>query len=201
MDSEHLSATAVTQEHLFKGTFSTDGQRLLDSLNDATTNFITMEDVEVFRASHNVRAAKLSTASVRKEHIGIVLVTSGRHEAPERQVNHRRDKQQFSAFLTCFGYDVKGTVHLRGYADPVNALSLDFEPFFPVTQAVVSHGGNAGLQVKVPVAMINRDAVSLFHLDFAMLSERDVVDSIRELMPIERQAEPQPSLPADWSGV
>lgn len=201
MDFEHLSAMAVTQEHYFKGTFPTHGQRLLDSLNDATTDFLTMEDVEVYRVSQNVRAMELATAALRKEYIGMVLVTSHRHEAPERQVNHRRDKQHFPAFLTCFGYDVKGMVHLRGYAEPVNALMLDFEPFFPVTDAVVTHGGNTALQVKVPVAMVKRDAVSLFNLDVETLSEQDVVDSIRKLMPADHHAEPHSALPLDWSGV
>lgn len=201
MDFEHLTATAVTEEHFFKGTFSTHGQRLLDSLNDTTTDFVIMKDVEVYRASYNVRAVELPTAAVRKEHIGMVLVTSRRHEAPEKQANHRRDKQHFPAFLTCFGYDVKGTVHLRGYADPVNALTLDFSPFFPVTDAIVTHGGNTGLQVKVPVAMVKRDAVSLFHLDVETLSEQEVVDSIRELMPVDLHAERHSALPLDWSGV
>lgn len=201
MESEHLSATAVTQEHFFKGTFSNHGQRLLDSLNDTTTDFITMEDVEVFRASHNSPAVELPKAAVRKEHIGIVLLNSDRHEAPEKQMNHRRDKEHFPAFLTCFGYDIQGTVHLRGYADPVNALTHDFALFFPVTDSVVTHGGNTGLQLKVPVAMINRDAVSLFNLAVEVLTEQDVVDSIREMIPHRVQSEAHSSLPLDWSGV
>ncbi len=201
MDVERLSATAVTQEHFFKGTFSNHGQRLLDSLNDTTTDFITMEDVEVFRASHNVRAVELPKAAVRKEHVGIVFLNTERHETPERQVNLRRDKENFPAFLTCFGYDVQGTVHLRGYADPVNALTHDFESFFPVTDAIVTHGGNAGLRVRVPVAMINRAVVSLFNLAVETLSEQEVVDSIREIMPAQLHAEPKSALPLDWSGV
>jgi len=201
MDSDHITATAVTQQHFLRGTFSNHGQRLLDSLNDSTTDFITIENVEVFRISHDVRATQLSTVAVRKDHIGMVFLTSERHEAPERQVTHRRDKERFSAFVTCFGYDVKGTVHLRGYADPVNALTRDFEPFFPITDATVTHGGNTDVHVEVPVAMINRDAVSLFHLDVEKLSEQEVVDSIRELVPAQFHTDPLSRPALDWSGV
>lgn len=201
MDPEHLSVTAVTQEHFFKGTFSTHGLRLLDSLNDVTSDFVTLENVEIFRASYNVRAAELAKAAVWKEHISMVLVTSRRHEAPGKQATHRRDKQHYLAFLTCYGFDVQGTVHLRGHPDPVNALSNELGTFFPVTDATVTHGGNTGLQVKVPVAMVKRDAVSLFHLHIEKLSEQDVLSSIRELMPADPHAETHSTLPLDWSGV
>jgi len=173
----------------------THGQRLLDSLNDPTTDFFAMDDVEVFRASYNVRAAQLPTAAVWKRHIGMVLITVRRHEAPERQANARRVKQQFPAMLTCLGYDIEGTVHLRGLADPVNALSHDFDNFFPVTEALVTHGGNRKLQLRVPVAMIKRDAVSMFHLTLDTPSEHDVLASIRELVPDQSVGDPQSSAP------
>lgn len=195
MDSQELSVTVVTTEHFFRGVVRTHGQRLLDSLNDPTTDFFAMDDVEVFRASYNVRAAQLPTAAVWKRHIGMVLITVRRHEAPERQANARRVKQQFPAMLTCLGYDIEGTVHLRGLADPVNALSHDFDNFFPVTEALVTHGGNRKLQLRVPVAMIKRDAVSMFHLTLDTPSEHDVLASIRELVPDQSVGDPQSSAP------
>jgi len=185
----------VTAEHFFRGVVRTHGQRLLDTLNDPTTDFLAMDDVEVFRACQNVRAAQLPTAAVRKDHIGMVLVTTRRHEAPEKQANARREKRRFPAMLACLGYDIEGTVHLRGFADPVNALSHDFHDFFPVTEALVTHGGNRKLQLRVPVAMIKRDAVSMFHLALDAPSERDVLASIRELVPDQLASDPQTSAP------
>ncbi len=186
MNTHKSSVTVVTHGHFLRGDAHIPGDRLVDVLNDPTSDYLRLQNVDVFRLSHDARAATLPHTAIPKEHIGMVLLTAHNEETPAAGAS-----SEYAAFVIALGFDIRGTIRLRGCADPVNAMSREFGSFFQVHDAVVTHGVHPQLQLKVPETIIRRDFVGTLHLDEDSSSEGDVLESLRELMPSNLAAEPQ----------
>jgi len=182
MERKRISTILATDQHLIKGYVPTQGERLLDILNGQATGFLHLEDVEIHRRYGKSHARKLSHAVLRKASIALALRTDDTHEAPQKRANTLMLRSTHSAFVVVSGYDVAGTVHLRGNADGVNALTLDFARFFPVSNAVVTYGGDERARITAKVAIANRDFVSLLHIEKGDMSRDDLSRAVQLIL-------------------
>jgi hypothetical protein len=156
----------ITYEHRFIGRVPTGGQRLLDILNDRSTDYVHVHDVEVFRNTDpETCIATFPEAVVRKADLSLVLITGEKHEAPEKRLYGFVPKKLYHVFLTVPGYEVQGRLHLAlSSPEPVTVLARETGDFFPVTQATVSQVGGAGGSLQVPVIIINKASIALFYV-------------------------------------
>jgi hypothetical protein len=157
----------VTHEHRFKAKVYTRGQRLLDMLNDRTTDFLQINDVEVYRYSApDVQLGVFEEAIVRKKDLHLAIITHEEHEAPAQRLFGFVQKIPYHVFLTVPGYEVRGTIHLgqRHDHNPISVLSRQTGTFFPVTSATASQAWTGEAILDSPAIMINRDSLSLFYL-------------------------------------
>jgi len=138
---------------------------MLDLLNDRTTEYLHIHDVQVFRSSApEARIASFPDAVVRKEDLSLVLIIGERHEAPEKRLYAFVPKRPHHVFITVPGYEIRGNMFLTGAAEPVSILARETGQFFPVTQATVSGIGAVGEPIEAPVILINKDTVALFYV-------------------------------------
>lgn len=165
MLGRRASVVLLTYEHRFTATVTTGGRRVLDILNDRTTDYLHIHDVQVFRSfAPETRVASFPDAVVRKEDLSLVLITGERHEAPEKRLYAFVPKKPHHVFITVPGYEVQGRMLLTGAAEPVSILARETGEFFPVTQATVSDVGAAGAPIEAPVVLINKATVALFYV-------------------------------------
>lgn len=157
----------ITHEHRFKATVYTRGQRLLDILNDRTTDYLSINDVEVYRYSApNDCVATFSEAIIRKEDLQLAIITGEKHEAPTRRLFGFVQKIPYHVFLTVPGYEVRGKIHLtrEQKAESVAVLSRETGTFFPITSATASQAWTGEDLLSTPVIMVNKRSLSLFYL-------------------------------------
>lgn len=157
----------VTEEHLINATVYTHGRRLLDVLNDRTTDYLKVSDVELHRKhSPEDAVAAFSQAIVRKADLHLVIITGQEHEAPRTRLFGYVQKTRHSVFLTVPGYEVRGEMHLTGTGqpDPIAVLAQETGVFFPVTGATASHAQTGADVVVHPVVMVNKHSLCLFAL-------------------------------------
>ena len=157
----------ITEEHLFNATIYARGHRLLDILNDRTTDYLEVSDVELHRkGSPEDTLAAFAEAIIRKADLHLVIITGQEHEAPGRRLFGYVQKTQYSVFLTVPGYEVRGRMHLadRRRPDPIAVLAQETGVFFAVTSATASHAQTGVDVVEHPVIMVNKHSLCLFAL-------------------------------------
>ncbi len=157
----------ITHEHCFKATVYTRGQRLLDMLNDRTTDFLQLNDVEVYRYSAPEDCiGTFEEAIVRKDDLHLTIITREEHEAPTRRLFGFVEKVPYHVFLTVPGYEVRGQMHLGQRHDhsPIAVLSQQMGRFFPVTGARASQAWTGEAILETQVIMVNKQSLSLFYL-------------------------------------
>lgn len=176
-----VATIIVTAEHVLRCKLDTGGQRVLEIINDSNHEFLEIHEVEVLRKNRNVRGQVLSHATVRKSHVGLVLRTETTHEAPGKRRNTWIAKMEHKACVVVLGYDVIGTCHLRGVSDARYLLQHELGLFFPLTQAAAVYGGGAEFSVKVPLAMVNRELVTLLHIERKAANTREAIQTVGSL--------------------
>jgi hypothetical protein len=157
----------ITHEHRFEATVYTRGQRLLDMLNDRTTDYLGINDVEVHRYSAPEECiAAFPEAIIRKNDLHLVIITGEKHEAPVHRLFGFVQKIPYHVFLTVPGYEVRGVMHLaaRRTPNPIAVLAREMGTFFPVTGATASQAWTGEDVLTCPVIMVNKHSLSLFAL-------------------------------------
>lgn len=157
----------ITHEHRFTATVYTHGQRLLDMLNDRTTDYLGINEVEVHRYSdREACVASLPQAIIRKDDLHLVIITGEEHEAPTQRLFGFVQKFPYRVLLTVPGYEVRGTIHLTDQHEPnpIVVLSRQTGTFFPVTRATAAQAWTGADVLTCPVIMVNKHSLSLFAL-------------------------------------
>jgi hypothetical protein len=172
----------------------------LDILNCAGTKYLPVEDVEIHRRYGKSHARQLSHAVLCKASIALALRVENRHETPQKRADTFVARNTHSAFVVVAGYDVAGTVHLKGNADGVNALTLDFEGFFPISDAVVTYGADEKQRLTAQVAIANRDFVSLLHVDDGNMSKDDLSQVVQTILEDESTNQTEWTSPLGLAG-
>ena len=157
----------IAHEHRFTATVYVHDQRLLDLLNDQTTDVLPINDVAVYRCSALEDAvAILPEAIIHKADLHLVIITREERNQPTQRLFGYVQKMRYPVFLTVPGYDVQGAMHLLPShdLDPTTILVNKASTFFPVTNATISEAWRGEEDFAVPVVMVNKRSLTLFSL-------------------------------------
>ena len=163
--AENVPALIIAGQHSFACLLENRGQRVLELLNDASTQFLQLHEVLVHRAFESETKQQLREATVPKASIEFVLVNQSKHESPSRRQVAFIQKQPYAAFMAVGGYELQGTVLLRGTPDSFCALARELSDFFPLTNCRVSMASDLQNTFPAGVALINKAKLSLTHID------------------------------------
>ncbi len=166
----------ATDSHLFTAEIPTRGVRLVEVLNDHTTEFVVVNDFRLFSENEKERkeSGRLTTA-VRKGNLALAILPA-LHEASERRMYYFVAKKQYSCRAVVGDYLIEGSLYLRGAPDLTAILNTELQAFFPITDAVVSHADLA-TAIRPSVVLVNK--VKLVALQIGEV----VVNSERSLEP------------------
>jgi hypothetical protein len=164
MAERGASVVLITHQHRIAGAVQTKGKRLLDVLNDKTTDYLDIRDVQVFRGTDTETCvAAFPEALALKADISLMVVLAEKHEAPRKRLYGFVRKRPYPVFITVPGYEIQGRMHLTGPPEPLAVLARETDVFFPVTQATVSQV-ITGEPLEVSVVMVNKTCIGLFSL-------------------------------------
>ncbi|MFC2054208.1 hypothetical protein ACFLV7_07920 [Chloroflexota bacterium] len=168
MVAEGTSVMMFTHQHRLNCILPTGGQRLREILNERTTEFLRIFDVQVFHGINaDVCDSNLSDVVINKASICLVIIPTEKHEAPEQRMIKRFTKNLYAIFLSVISFEVKGTIHLINSPHSqqlTNYLVHDLNNFFPITNATISQVNSSAKPLIAPVVLVNKACVGIFSL-------------------------------------
>lgn len=178
MSTLEATSILVTCEHFLKGNVKTGGQRLLEVLKDQGSEFLRIQNVQVFRRNCGTRIANVTEGIVRKSSIALVIPASDKHEAPQRRIDAFVPKKEHDVFLVVLGYEIRGKMQLHATADPVTVMCREMGDFVPVTRGSVSFNGSNWREQTPQVIIANQSFLSLFQI--GQPTDADVTVSVAD---------------------
>lgn len=159
-----VSTLLITRDHLIHGDVDMAERRLLEVVNDSSTNYLRVRSAAVFRRECNSLVAQASDVVVPKNSLALLAPATDRHEAPQKRRDNFTAKRKSDAFVIVPGYEIFGKLYLNGVDDPVVALTHELGAFFPIADAEVCWSGAPRGGVALPVVIVNSAFISLLRI-------------------------------------
>lgn len=159
MSGQFISYQVVffTPAHSISGELTLTSQRLSDFLNDARESSITMREASIARLSEPSRIVERHpTAVLFKPSIVIAFEPAQKAaEVAARRLFGFVPKKTYEVFLAMEGIDVRGLVHTSGDLDLQRLMAVPREPFFALTQPVITLHANDRYVIKPEATVVN----------------------------------------------
>jgi hypothetical protein len=163
MTETETEVILATDQHLLEARVTTRGQRLLEVLNDPTSDFLRVLDFKLKSRDAGGAASAMPTGIVRRSNIVLALL-SDQHEAPQRRQYSYVEKKARPVVIVAGGFVIEGDLQFRGNYDPVAVVNAELQSFFPVTNAVVSYPSGFRNPMRAPVAIVNKQFLFALHI-------------------------------------
>jgi hypothetical protein len=167
----------ATDHHLFTAAVPTRGNRLLEVLNDHTTEVLVVNDFRLSSDKDEDDVARQG-AVIRKANLVLAILPTV-HEAAERRLHYFVAKKSHPCQIAVGDYTIAGNLSLRGFPDLNAIFRTELQSFFPITEAVVSHA-----ELPVPtlpsVVLVNRDMVAALQLGEPVVNEGRLLETARK---------------------
>jgi hypothetical protein len=163
----------VSGQHSFSGAVENRGLRILDVLNEPSTEFLNLHNVSIQRGFDETSIQHVGATLLPKAAVDFVLLKSEPHEAPIRRKHSLVAKDRYSALVVLDHYEIRGTFVAKGAIEPKMVLRNDASDFFAIVSPTINWGGNKGA-VSAGVAFVNKAKVSLFHYGFEKSASQPV---------------------------
>jgi hypothetical protein len=163
MTETETEVILATDQHLLEALVTTRGQRLLEVLNDPTSDFLRVLDLKLMSRENGEASSAMPTGIVRRSNIVLALL-SDQHEAPQRRQYSYVEKKARPVVIVAGGFVIEGDLQFRGKYDPVSVVNAELQSFFPVTNAMVSHPSGFRNLMRAPVAIINKQFLFALHI-------------------------------------
>ncbi len=169
MSTKSTRIMVAVSDHWLLGSLPLKDSRIREELNDSSTDFVQLHDVEVHAYAKLECVAKLSKMVVPKCKLEFIVAPSDTHEAPEKSWKNWSAKATFNAFAIVSKYLIQGTLHVPALVmDPQRALMHQDGKFFALTQVSLGYGGRGVQQLSVPLLLVNKDFVTCFEVGDAV---------------------------------
>jgi hypothetical protein len=161
--ADPVAVVVMAGQHSFFGGLENRGLRVLEVLNDVSSNYLQLHAVTVRRGLDGISIGQLAKATVPKTAIDFVLLERDQHEAPLRRKYALLPKNAREALVLLGEYEIRGTFMISGTFDVLPALRQESTAFFPVAAAHLTHV-RSDAPISAGVALINGLKTTLMHL-------------------------------------
>jgi hypothetical protein len=162
--TNQVEILVVTGNHAFTGSVENRGLRVLDVLNDISSQFLKLHEVSIYRGFDKTCVQQVSETVFLKTIVDFVLLKRQPHEAPMRRAHSLISKDRHAALVVLDHYEIHGEFMAKGVIDPMLVLHPNSPQFFPIVSPDI-YLGTIGETVYSSVAFVNKAKVSLFHYD------------------------------------
>jgi hypothetical protein len=163
--TDRVSVIVVAGPHSLFGTIEHRGLRMLDVLNDVSSNYLQLHKVTVRRGVDGPCISQPCEATLPKSAIDFVLLEANKHEAPMRRTYAVVAKQPRAALILLGDYEIRGQFMIKGSFDGLPTLCQEPIAYFPVTRARLSRVTGADTPFSAGVALINGLKTRLLQLE------------------------------------
>lgn len=161
--NREVEFVAYGEEFVLSGRIRMDAERLTDMLN-AHDEYL-LSDVLLERLDDG-QAAEVKTVLVQRDEVLLVHATG-----PRGSVGRRRRTRAHPVGLKLRGYDIRGYLHARPGADPIQGIRRR-ETMVPLTDAWIEYqSGPVHQRRRVGTVVVNRD-----HIDWIVPAEDDEIE-------------------------
>ncbi|MBC7236426.1 MAG: hypothetical protein H5T69_11350 [Chloroflexi bacterium] len=164
------SVNLLVDGYLITGEVKTEERRLLDILNDDSSDYVSLDQARIYRLdAPDEPVVTLDTILVNKRSLNLAVVTAERPAPPRQRELLYVEKQINRAFITVPHCQVWGQVHLPYSPFPVTPesyLTRDADAFFPITQAEVRSDESSYRLERgaAQVVLVRKAAIGVFSL-------------------------------------
>jgi hypothetical protein len=163
MTETETAVILATDQYLLEALVTTRGQRLLEVLNDPTSDFLRVLDFKLISRETGEGRATMPTGIIRRSNLVLAMLTE-QHEAPQRRQYSYVEKKARPVVVIAGSYLIEGDLQFRGKYDPVAVVNAELQSFFPVTNAVISHSSSNRPPMRAPVAIVNKQCLWALHI-------------------------------------
>lgn len=157
-----------TDVHIFRGALLTGRRRVSDFLNDRMSQYLELEDVQVFSVLKPSRPIReMQSAYLRKRNILLVAILREEFRDPSARFFAYVEKVAWPGILYVGPYEVHGTLFFQSKKESQGPLVRPGEIFVPVAQATVHSLLNPAVKVRAPTVLIREEAFSAFYYEEA----------------------------------
>lgn len=165
----------ITGQHMVQAAVAPEGKRILDVLNDKTSEYLKLVDPSLAWSRDAERGlGQWQRGVLLKANLTAVVPFDTEHEAPQKRQNLMVRKARYEVVLALPDYELRGFVHLAAPLGPLEylaQLARDGMHFFPITDATFTHEALPADPLRAPVAMVNR-----YRMGFLQLGDRPITD-------------------------
>jgi len=173
IQQDMTSVCVITPQLCYRGQMATRGYRVADVLIDGRTDQLELRDVTARTLGPDPSEIRFDAISLRKDRILMVVLT-GKHEAPIRRGNNYVEKVRYGAIATLPGYILSGILHLSPHATASTLLcdSATVDSFLGVTEVQVHSAVHPVVPPDAKVVVIRRRCIEAVQLSADPLPKR-----------------------------
>ncbi len=157
-----------TDVHIFRGIILTGRRRVSDLLNDRISQYVELEDVQVFnvlRPSRPIR--KMDSAYLRKHNFLFVAILREEFRDPSARFFAYVEKVAWPGILYVGAYEIHGTLFFRSKKESQGPLVRPGETFLPVAKATVYSLLNPAIKLRAETVLVREETFSAFYYEEA----------------------------------
>ncbi|MBN1565208.1 MAG: hypothetical protein JXA10_15290 [Anaerolineae bacterium] len=162
----YVAADFMTATYRVSGEVALRGVPLLDQLNDHQALFLTLERVFVSPLlDPAVLTGNYKYAELRKNSIGIVVLTMERDGLPHREGRYKgRDHRDHEVMFVTTGFEIVGSLRLHPSVNIPNFVRTTPEHFIPLFNARATLTGRRDVVFEGGAILLNRNGIEVFAL-------------------------------------
>ncbi|MDQ7028900.1 MAG: hypothetical protein Q9O62_03545 [Ardenticatenia bacterium] len=166
IQSAHVAV--FTDVHIFRGIVLTGRRRVSDMLNDSMSQYIELEDVQVYSVLRPTRSVReMASAYVSKRNCLFVAVLREEFKDPLARFFAYVERVAWPGILYVGAYEIHGTLFFKTKQESKGPLVRPGESFLPVAKALVYSMLNPRVQVRAPVVLVRDGTFSAFFYEEA----------------------------------
>jgi hypothetical protein len=157
------NAILVTRDgHWMKGVVSTDGNRILDVLNDPSRKYIKVQGLQISGCNSFTGVLARPEAWIQKSKLDLVVLTSDEHETPEKRWDNYAPKKRTRVTALAAGFEIEAYMHrASSTGDIQSTMESSTGCFLPLTAASISPLDPGTHPFAAGVVLVNKYCITL----------------------------------------
>jgi hypothetical protein len=154
-----------TGSHCYTGLVATEGYRLADALNDASSDLLELEDVSVRALGTDSQGQHSPQLHLKKSAI-LLAIPKGTYEAPVRRIGAHVRKPKYPVIATLPGCVVSGQLSLSGQVGLLTVIGANstLPRFIAVTDAKIDSSHTGEPPLSCDTVIVQRERIEAMHL-------------------------------------
>lgn len=165
MISDRVAVQIIAGQHTLAGALDHSSSRVLDVLNNASTEFLRIERASICRGIGGAPIGEFDEITIPKSSIECLVLKEDHHEAPLQRKYALVEKDAHTAFVLFDDHELRGQILLGRAVDPILLLGTTASNFFPIVSATIASTHRDAPQLTANVVFVNKHKVATLHIN------------------------------------